>query len=160
VHHEFQLHQNQLQWLFLLFLQNYESLLVFHHADLLDQIVDNHIKELEKIFEYKQNVDLFKGCVIWFEYFETHKIFFATLFKSTSTFSFRKKLLAFIINDLEKKLDASSAKDKQIDEDIILKFLGMAIVGIMESYVVGELTGDTETVAKQVGQLVKKIFSQ
>jgi hypothetical protein len=41
-----------------------------------------------------------------------------------------------------------------------LKFLGMAIVGIMESYVVGELTGDTETVAKQVGQLVKKIFSQ
>ena len=32
----------------------------------------------------------------------------------------------------------------------------MAIVGIMESYVLGELTGDTETVAKQVGKLVKK----
>ncbi|MEH7031516.1 TetR/AcrR family transcriptional regulator, partial [Priestia megaterium] len=29
--------------------------------DLLDHIVDNHIKELEEIFEYKQNVDLFKG---------------------------------------------------------------------------------------------------
>lgn len=124
--------------------------------DLLDHIVDNHIKELEEIFEYKQNVDLFKGCVIWFEYFETHKSFFATLFKSTSTFSFRKKLLAFIINDLEKKLDASSDTDKQIDKDIILKFLGMAIVGVVESYVLGELTGDTETVAKQIGQLVKK----
>jgi len=47
----------------------------------LDQIVDNHIKELEKIFEYKQNVDLFKGCVIWFEYFETHKIFLRRFLK-------------------------------------------------------------------------------
>ena len=124
--------------------------------DLLDHIVDRHLKELEEICEYKQNVDLYKGSVIWFEYFETHKNFFASLFKSTNTFSFRKKLLNFIMNDLEKKLDTSSTQNKKFDKDIILKFLGMAVVGVVESYVLEELTNDTDTVAKQVGLLVKK----
>jgi AcrR family transcriptional regulator len=123
--------------------------------DLLDHIVDCHLKELEEICEYKQNVDFYKGSVTWFEYFETHKNFFASLFKSTSTFSFRKKLLKFIMNDIEKRLDASSTENKQIDKNIVLKFLGMAVVGVMESFVLEELTGSTETVAIQVGLLVK-----
>lgn len=124
--------------------------------DLLDHIVDGHLEELTEICNYKASVDFFEGSVIWFSYFEKHQPFFASLFKSTSTLSFRKKLLDFIINDLEKKLDTSSTLNKQMDKDIILKFFGMAVVGVMESYVLEELTGDTDTVAKQVAELVKR----
>ncbi|UOQ45770.1 TetR/AcrR family transcriptional regulator [Halobacillus salinarum] len=124
--------------------------------DLLDHIVDGHLEELTKICKYKETVDFFEGSVIWFEYFEEHRAFFAALFKSHSTLSFRRKLLDFVINDLKKKLDPDSPLNEQIDQDMILKFLGMAVVGVMESYVLEELAGDTKTVAMQVGQLVKR----
>lgn len=53
---------------------------------------------------------------MWFSYFELHKSFFAALFQSDSASSFRKKLLAFTMGEIDKKLndDTLPIIDKRI----------------------------------------------
>ncbi|WP_230576737.1 TetR family transcriptional regulator [Bacillus rhizoplanae] len=46
--------------------------------------------------------------------------------------------------------------NQSIDTHIILNFLRTAVMGVMESYVLEEIDGDIESVAKQVGKLVKR----
>ena len=124
--------------------------------DLLDKIVEHHLEELREICDQKQNKGFIEGTIIWFDYFEQHKSFFASLFRSNSTLSFRKKLLTFIMGEIEKKLNSNGTLNQNIDKHIILKFLGTAVLGVIESYVLEDLIGGTEAVAKQVGQLVKR----
>ncbi|WP_212982477.1 TetR/AcrR family transcriptional regulator, partial [Bacillus paramobilis] len=78
-----------------------------HYLDkynLLDKIVDDHLDQLKEICYKKQNKEFIEGTIIWFEYFKEHKSFFAALFKSNGTLSFQKKLLTFIMGEIEKKL--------------------------------------------------------
>ncbi|MFC7394541.1 TetR/AcrR family transcriptional regulator [Scopulibacillus cellulosilyticus] len=124
--------------------------------DLLDKIVDDHLEQLREICDQKQNKGFIEGAVIWFNFFEQHQSFFASLFRSNSTLSFRNKLLTFIMGEIDKKLNSNAPLNQNIDKYIILKFLGTAVMGVVESYVLEELTGDTEAVAKQLGQLIKR----
>ncbi|MDY0404670.1 TetR/AcrR family transcriptional regulator C-terminal domain-containing protein [Virgibacillus sp. 179-BFC.A HS] len=123
--------------------------------DLLDKIVEKHLKELEEICDQKKDKGLIEGTIIWFRYFEDHKLFFASLFQGTSTVSFRNKLLNFIMEEVDKKLEAS-ALPENIDRKIILKFLGTAVMGVLESYVLEDIDGDMETIAAQVGEMLKR----
>ncbi|NWK70996.1 TetR family transcriptional regulator [Bacillus paramycoides] len=43
-----------------------------------------------------------------------------------------------------------------IDKHIVFKFLGAAVMGILESYVLEEIDSDVEYVATQVGELMKR----
>lgn len=124
--------------------------------DLLDKIVEDHLACLREICDQKKEKDFIEGTVIWFTYFQQHKLFFASLFRSESTLSFRKKLLVFIMGEIDKKLDVNAPSNQGIDKHIILKFLGTAVLGVLESYVLEEVDGDIELVAKQVGRLVKR----
>ncbi|MGD2276501.1 TetR/AcrR family transcriptional regulator [Bacillus wiedmannii] len=130
-----------------------------HYLDkynLLDKIVDDHLNQLREICDIKQTKGYIEGTVIWFEYFKEHKPFFAALFKSNSTLSFQKKLLTFIMGEIEKKLNTNTSINKNIDKHIILKFLGTAVMGILESYVLDEIDNDVEYVATQVGELMRR----
>ncbi len=83
IDHEFQLHQNQLQWLFLLFLQNYESASSISSCGFIgSKIVENSMKRIRKRYLNisKMSIYLKKRGVIWFEYFETHAKFFCDAF--------------------------------------------------------------------------------
>ncbi|PED56283.1 hypothetical protein CN324_25195 [Bacillus anthracis] len=93
---------------------------------------------------------------MWFEYFKEHKPFFAALFNSNSTLSFQKKLLTFIMGEIEKKLNTNTSVNKNIDKHIVLKFLGTAVMGILESYVLDEIDSDVAFVATQVGELMRR----
>ncbi|WP_207694381.1 hypothetical protein DOK67_0000973 [Enterococcus sp. DIV0212c] len=124
--------------------------------DLLDQVVDEHLAKLRVICDQKKEKKLIEGTIIWFNYFNEHKAFFQALFKSKSTLSFREKLLDFTIGELEKKIIPLSNINKNIDQVILLKFLGIAVMGIIESFVLEEISRDTTTVAKQVGELVQR----
>ncbi|GIP28613.1 hypothetical protein J23TS9_37430 [Paenibacillus sp. J23TS9] len=124
--------------------------------DLLDKIVDDHLAQLREICDQKQDKGLIEGTVIWFAYFEQHKSFFASLFKSKGTSSFRKKFLSFTMGEIDKKLNADEYSHQNADKQITLKFLGTAVIGVLESYVLEEVDGDIEAVAAQVGQLVQK----
>jgi len=60
------------------------------------------------------------------------------------------------MGEIDKKLDVNAPSNQGIDKHIILKFLGTAVLGVLESYVLEEVDGDIELVAKQVGRLVKR----
>ncbi|EOL50880.1 TetR/AcrR family transcriptional regulator [Enterococcus caccae] len=124
--------------------------------DLLEQLVDEHLSELRIICDQKQEKELVEGTIIWFNYFDARKDFFQALFKSNSTLSFRKKLLDFTMGELKKKIYPLSDSNRTIDQEILLKFLGIAVMGIIESFVLEEINGDTALVAKQVGKLVQR----
>ena len=94
--------------------------------------------------------------MIWFNYFDENKDFFSALFSSKSTVSFRKQLLYFMMNQLSKKINNLSA-DK--DPEILLRFLSMAVLGILESFILNELSSSTEEIAKQVGELLLQNIS-
>lgn len=119
--------------------------------DLLDTIVNKKLEELEEICEQKKEKGFIEGTVIWFNYFDENKDFFSALFSSKSTVSFRKQLLDFMMNQLSKKINNLSA-DK--DPEILLRFLSMAVLGILESFILNELNSSTEEIAKQVGELL------
>ncbi|MFP3669868.1 TetR/AcrR family transcriptional regulator [Priestia megaterium] len=121
--------------------------------DLLDKIVDDHIEKLREICDQKQDKGIMEGSILWFSYFEQHKSFFAALLKSKGASSFRKKLLAFTMGEINKKLNEDS--HPIIDRHIFLKFLGTGTMGVLESYVLEEVDSDIEAVATQVVQLYK-----
>ncbi|GIO23582.1 TetR/AcrR family transcriptional regulator [Oceanobacillus sp. J11TS1] len=123
--------------------------------DLLDKIVDEHLEELGEICDQKRDKGLIEGTIIWFDYFEKHKAFFASLFQGTSRISFHNKLLTFIMREVDKKLEKSTL-NQNIDRQIVLKFLGTAVMGVLESYVLEEVEGDTETIAAQVGNMIER----
>lgn len=121
--------------------------------DLLDTIVNRQLEELERICEQKKEKGFIEGMVIWFNYFEQHKTFFAALFESESTVSFRKRLLDFMKNQLSKKIIHISPEK---DAEILLRFLSMAVLGIVESFVLNQLNAGMEQTAKLVGELVEQ----
>ena len=48
------------------------------------------------------------------------------------------------MGEIEKKLNTNTSINKNIDKHIILKFLGTAVMGILESYVLNEIDSDVE----------------
>ncbi|HDR3888780.1 TPA: TetR family transcriptional regulator [Bacillus cereus] len=78
------------------------------------------------------------------------------MFKCNSTLSFQKKLLTFIMGEIEKNLNTNTSINKNIDKHIVLKFLGTAVMGILESYVLEEIDSDIAYVATQVGELMRR----
>nr|WP_235715667.1 TetR/AcrR family transcriptional regulator C-terminal domain-containing protein [Halalkalibacter hemicellulosilyticus] len=78
------------------------------------------------------------------------------MFKSKGASSFRKKLLFFTMEEINKKLNEDS--HPIIDKHIFLKFLGSATMGVLESYVLEEVDSDIEAVATQVVQLYTKVI--
>ena len=121
--------------------------------DLLDTIVNKKLEELEVICERKKEMGFIAGTVIWFKYFELHRDFFSALFKSNSTVSFRKQLLSFIIKQVNLKI---SEFNPEKNSEILQRFLSMAVLGIIESWLSDELKASMEQIAEEVGKLLEK----
>ncbi|MDZ4993860.1 TetR family transcriptional regulator [Clostridium perfringens] len=124
--------------------------------DLLDTLVNKRLEELEEICEQKKRKRLYRRTIIWFNYFEENKDFFSALFSSKSTVSFRKQLLDFMMNQLSKKINNI---DSEKDSEILLRFLSMAVLDIIESFILNQLNFSTEQIAKQVGELLLQNIS-
>lgn len=100
---------------------------------------------------------IIEGSIIWFSYFEQHKLFFASLFKSKYASSIRSKLLSFTTGEIDNKLHKDSRP--LIDRNVFLKFLGTATMGVLEAYVLEEIDSDIEGLATQVVQLYEKLMN-
>lgn len=124
--------------------------------DLLNAVVDLHLADLDAVCAVKR-ADSVEGTIIWFRYFEQHKDFFTALFSSGSTVRFRCRLLDFIRAQLGHKLEAV---DPARNTDVLRTFAAMAVLGIVESYVLGELRESTEQIATQVAQLLDQIIAR
>lgn len=123
--------------------------------DLLNIIVDKEMEELARICEEKKEKGFVEGTVIWFQYFEQRRAFFAALFATESTFTFRRRLLDFMMEQLDGKLE-NAAPGK--NTEVLRKFMGMAVLGVIESSVLNEFDTGTREIAKQVAQLLDLIL--
>lgn len=119
--------------------------------DLLDTLVNKKLEKLEEICESKKEKGYVEGTIIWFKYFEENKAFFSALFSSKSTVSFRQRLLDFMMDQINQKI--AVVKPKR-DSEILPRFLGMAVLGIVESFVLNELNSSAEEIATEVGELL------
>jgi len=125
--------------------------------DLLNGIVDEMIRDLTDLCEKKKNMGFVDGTVLWFYYFEEHKPFFTALFSTESTISFRHRLLDFIMEQLNNKLEGVS---EHRDTEVLCKFMAMAVLGVIESYVLDQFHVGIEEIAMQVGELLEQIIIQ
>ena len=125
--------------------------------DLLNEIVNEMIGELTVLCEKKKDMGFVEGTVLWFYYFEDHKPFFNALFSTESTITFRHRLLDFIMEQLNMKLEGVS---DQKNTEVLRKFMAMAVLGVIESYVLNQFHAGIEEIAKQVGELLEQIIVQ
>ncbi|MCM3782118.1 TetR/AcrR family transcriptional regulator [Neobacillus mesonae] len=124
--------------------------------DLLDKLIEEHLAELKVICQQKKDKGLVEGAMIWFEYFERNKSFFSPLFSSNGTITFRNRFLQFVIEEIKEKIDLKNGKNKGISEEVFLQFLGMAIVGVMELYMLNATPESTNSIAEQVSILLER----
>lgn len=125
--------------------------------DLLNGIVDEMIRQLTDLCEKKKDMGFVEGTVLWFYYFEDHKPFFAALFSTESTITFRHRLLDFIMEQLNQKLEGVP---DQKNTEVLRKFMAMAVLGVIESYVLDQFHVGIEEIATQVGVLLEQIIVQ
>lgn len=123
--------------------------------DLLNTIVNDEMKELTRICEEKKEKGFVEGTVIWFQYFEQRKPFFAALFATESTVTFRHRLLDFMMNQLSSKLEHVSPRK---NTEVLRKFMGTAVLGVVESYVLNQFDTGTQEIAEQVAELLELII--
>ena len=116
--------------------------------DLLNGIVDEMIRDLTDLCEKKKDMGFVDGTVLWFYYFEEHKPFFT---------AFRHRLLDFIMEQLNNKLEGVS---EHRDTEVLCKFMAMAVLGVIESYVLDQFHVGIEEIAMQVGELLEQIIIQ
>lgn len=123
-----------------------------HFADkyqLLDALVTEHIEQLTDTCRAYPENNLIESSIIWFQYFEQNKPFFAALFKNESTVSFRKALLNYLMTEIGGEI-------KTDNREITVRFLSNAVIGIVESFISDELSSNCEFIAKQVGILLER----
>ena len=125
--------------------------------DLLNGIVDEMLRQLTEICEKKKDMGFVDGTVLWFGYFEKHKPFFTALFATERTIAFRHRLLDFIMEQLNNKLEGVSG---QRNTEVLRKFMAMAVLGVIESYVLGQFQAGIEEIARQVGELLEQIIAR
>lgn len=123
--------------------------------DLLNTIVNDEMKVLERICAEKKDKGFVEGTIIWFQYFEQRKAFFAALFATESTISFRHRLLDFMMEQLDIKLENVPARK---NTEVMRKFMGMAVLGVIESCVLNQFETDTKETARQVAELLELIL--
>ena len=120
-----------------------------HYTDkyaLLDAIVDQQLEELGEICEKKKEQGFVEGTVTWFRYFEERRGFFAALFAAEGTVAFRRRLLDFIMGQLNRKLEKAPSKR---NTEVLRKFIGKMC--IRDSYKTPILDRDGKTVLGTVG---------
>ena len=132
----------------------------YHHYmdkyDLLSKLIEEHIEELRSICHSSINNQTNQAEVVWFDYFEDHYQFFATMIAGRGQFAFRKLFLKFVMEEIQGITSFSQGINKGIDKDIYLNFFGSAIVGVIEDYFTKNKPNTSRELANQVMILLNR----
>ncbi len=129
--------------------------------DLLDQLIEEHIYELRKLCESAADNTVYSDTVLlWFEYFESHYLFFSTMLANQGGPFFRSRFLEFVLQEL-KKVESITEGSSQVssdvnDEDVTIQFFGAAIVGVVEWWFNNENPSPPHAMAQRVGALLER----
>ena len=134
---------------------------IYHHYmdkfDLLDKLIEEHINELRGLAVSASEMDFIEGNLIWFEYFESHYLFFSTMLVSKGAPSFRRQFLEFVIDGLKAEVKIMDGKNQGINEEVILRFIAGAYLEIVEWWFTNGMPHPPQLMAEQVGILIERI---
>ncbi len=125
--------------------------------DLLDNLIEEHIKELREMCESASETDDLDESVSWFEYFESNYSFFSAMIASKGAPFFRSRFLEFVIEDIKGGWNITEGKFRGLSEDVILQFFGTAYVGAVEWWFKNEMPYPPHVMEEQVGLLLDSI---
>jgi AcrR family transcriptional regulator len=126
--------------------------------DLLDKLTEEHIYELRELCESAANLNYIDAGLLWFEYFESHYLFFSTMLASKGGSFFRSRFLEFIIHELKNGANITEGRNQGLTdgEDVIIQFLGAAIVGVVEWWFKNGKPYPPHFMAQRVGALLER----
>ncbi|MFD1774110.1 TetR/AcrR family transcriptional regulator [Paenibacillus rhizophilus] len=129
--------------------------------DLLDKLIEEHINKLKETSEWACQVEWVEAIQILFEYFENHALFFSTMLASKEAApSFRSKFLDYVIEGFKDELHKTNGngKNEGLNEDVIVKFVANAYVGVLESWLKDGMPSPPQSIAKELGILLERIL--
>lgn len=124
--------------------------------DLLDKLIAEHINEMRVICESTSDLDFIDANRPWFEYLESHYLFFSTMLVSKGAPSFRSQFREFLIEEFNDEIDITKGKNQGLNEEIILQFIVTSYVGIVEWWVTNGMPYAPQVMAEQVGKLLER----
>lgn len=124
--------------------------------DLLDKLIESHIDELREFCKEAAEMDYVEGTMIWTEYFEKNYSFFSMMLTSRGAPFFRKRFLDFLIEEFRKDVDITKGKNEEIEEEILVRFVASAQVGIIEWWFANDKPVTHVKLAEQLGTLLER----
>jgi len=124
--------------------------------DLLDKLIEEHIDEMGDICESTSNLEYKDANLPWFEYLDTHYLFFSTMLASKGAPSFRRQFHEFLIEEFKEEVNTSKEKNQGLNEDVLLQFIVTSYVGIVEWWITNGMPYPPEVMAEQVGILLER----
>ncbi|WP_028551638.1 TetR/AcrR family transcriptional regulator [Paenibacillus sp. UNC451MF] len=125
--------------------------------DLLDKLIEEHINEMRGICTWACEMDWSDATVVLFEYFERNYLFFSTMLASKGAPSFRSRFLEFLIEEFKDEVNLTDEKNRGLNEDVMLRFMGTAYVGTVEWWIMNGMPHPPHVMANQVGILLERI---
>jgi AcrR family transcriptional regulator len=125
--------------------------------DLLDKLIEEHIHAMREISDWACEMDWRTATQAYFEYFEQNYLFFSTMLASKGAPSFRSLFLQFIIEEFNDEVDPSEERNHELTEEVMLRFMGTAYVGVVEWWITNGMPCPPKEMAKQVGALLERI---
>ncbi len=133
---------------------------IYHHYldkfDLLDKLIEEHMDELRKLCQSATELDFIDANLIWFEYFERNFLFFSTMLKSKGASAFRNQFLEFVMEELSGDVNIYEGMNQGLNKEVVLRFFGSAIVGVVEAYFTKDFPAPPQAVAEQLGLLLER----
>jgi AcrR family transcriptional regulator len=126
--------------------------------DLLDKLIEEHINNLQEMFESLSETDFIEGGQAIFEYFQKNYLFFSTMLVGGGAANFRAQYIEFSVELLKNEVVTAEGKNKGLSEDIILRFVSAAYVEVVEWWLKNQMPFPPRVMAEQVGLLVKRIL--
>lgn len=123
--------------------------------DLLDKLIEFHINELREMCESAADMDFISGTLIWTEYFENNYSFFSMMLASKGAPYFRNRFLDFLLEEFRKEADVTKGKNQGLNDDVIVRFVASAYVGVVEWWMNGK-PFPHYVLAEQLGTLLER----
>lgn len=127
--------------------------------DLLDKMIEEHVNELKETSEWACQEEWVDAIQIFFEYFESHYLFFSTMLNSKEAApSFRSMFLEYVMEGYKEEFHKTKEKNEGLNEEIVVKFAANAYVGVLESWIKDGMPNPPKSIAKELGTLMDRIL--
>ncbi|WP_373232728.1 TetR/AcrR family transcriptional regulator [Cohnella sp.] len=125
--------------------------------DLLDKLIEEHINEMREISVWACEMNWRDANLVFFEYFERNYLFFSTMLASKGAPSFRTRFLEFLIEEYKEEVDITEEKNRGLNEDVMVLFMGTSFVGVVEWWITNGMPYPPHVMADQVGILLERV---